>query len=278
MKSLVPPPPPSSDYFIPKIKILHYDVFIALFGLDSRKAYGPNGVHPVALKNCASELAPCLVKLFYLCLSTSTYPSCWMFAPIQPVPKKGDRSNPSNYRSIDLISCLSKAFESVFNEKIMRYLSAHNLLSDCQYGFQKGWSTGDLVFLTESWSSSFRDFGETFAVGFDTSKAFDRVWHKSLISKLPFYGFYPSLCTFISSFLSDRSIIASVIIIIIMMIIIIIIIRRRRRRKRRRRRRISTTTISSRRRRRRCKRKRKKKKVKRSGRRRRKKMYNKIKA
>ncbi len=38
------------------------------------------------------------------------------------------------------------------------------------------------------------------------SKAFDRVWHKTLLSKLPSYGFYNSLCTFISSFLSDRSI------------------------------------------------------------------------
>ena len=64
----------------------------------------------------------------------------------------------------------------IFNKKIMKYLLAHNLLSDCQYGFQKGQSTGDLLaFLTESWSSSFRDFGEIFAVGLDTSKAFNRV-------------------------------------------------------------------------------------------------------
>ena len=77
-----------------------------------------------------------------------------------------------------------KAFESVLNKKIMWYLSAHNLLSDCQYGFQKGRSTGDiLIFLTESWSSSFKDFGESFAIGLDISKAFDRVWHTSLISK-----------------------------------------------------------------------------------------------
>ena len=92
-------------------------------------------------------------------------PSCWKFAHIQPVPKKGDCSNSSNYCPITLISCLSKAFDPVLNKKIMRHLSAHNLLSDCQYGFRKGRSTGDLlVFLNESWSSSFRDFSETFAV------------------------------------------------------------------------------------------------------------------
>lgn len=35
-------------------------------------------------------------------------------------------------------------------------------------------------------------------------RLFLRVWHNSLLSKLPSYGFYPSLCTFISSFLSGR--------------------------------------------------------------------------
>ena len=93
----------------------------------------------------------------------------------------------------------------------MRHLSAHNLLSDCQYGFRKGRSTGDLLaFLTEFWSSSFRDFGEIFAVVLDILKAFDRVWHKSLITKLSSWGFYPSLYTFIFSFLFDRSIAAVV--------------------------------------------------------------------
>jgi len=53
-------------------------------------------------------------------------------------------------------------------------------------------------------------FGETFAVALDISKAFDRVWHKALISKLPSVGIYPSLCSFISSFLSGRSIAAVV--------------------------------------------------------------------
>ncbi|WP_435321316.1 reverse transcriptase domain-containing protein, partial [Klebsiella pneumoniae] len=40
--------------------------------------------------------------------------------------------------------------------------------------------------------------------------AFDRLWNKALVSKLPSFGFYPSLCTFISSLLSDRSIAAVV--------------------------------------------------------------------
>ncbi len=156
-------------------------------------------------------LTPCHVKIFCLCLSTSTFPSCWKYAYVQPVPKKGDRSNPSDYHPIALLSCLSKAFESILNRKIQKHLSTSDLVSDCQYGFRKGCSTGDLLSLiTDFWSSSLSCCSETFSVVLDISKAFDRVWHKSLLSKLPSFVFYPSFCSFISSFLFDCSISAVV--------------------------------------------------------------------
>ncbi len=156
-------------------------------------------------------LTPCLVKFFRLCLSTSTFPSCWKYAYIQPVPKMCDRFNPSNYRPIALLSCLSKSFESILNRKIQKHLSTSNLLSDRQYGFRKGRSADDLLsLLTDSWSSSLSRFGETFSVAVIISKVFDRVWHKCLLFKLPSFGFYPSLCSFISCFLSGRSVSAVV--------------------------------------------------------------------
>ncbi len=93
---------------------------------------------------------------------------------------------------------------------IQKHLSTSDL-HDRQYEFRKGRSTGDLLsLLTDSWSSSLSRLGETFSVALDISKAFDRVWHKSLFSKLPSFGFYPSLCSFISSFLSGRSLSAVV--------------------------------------------------------------------
>ncbi len=185
-------------------------MFYALSGFNPQKAYGPDGVPPIVLKNNASVLALTLIKLLRLCLSTSIFPSCWKYAYVQPVPKKGDRSNPSNYRPIAFLSYLSKAFETILSRRIHKHLSASSLLSDSQFGFRKGRSIGDLAILSTFWSSSLSSFGETFAVALDMSKAFDRVWHKSLLSKLPSYGFYPSFCIFISSFLSDRSISAVV--------------------------------------------------------------------
>ncbi len=90
-------------------------------------------------------------------------------------------------------------------------MSFFNLLSDHQYGFRKGRSAGDLLaFLSDSCSSSLSRFGETFAVALDISKAFVRVWHKALLSKLPSNCFNPAPCSFLSSFLFYRSIAAVV--------------------------------------------------------------------
>ncbi|MPC12814.1 hypothetical protein E2C01_005524 [Portunus trituberculatus] len=90
------------------ILYLQLKLFIMMF--SPWEIYGPDGVPPIVLKNCAFVHAPCLAKLFQLCLLTSSFPSCWKFAYIQPVPKKGDRSNPSNYGLIALLSCLFKVF------------------------------------------------------------------------------------------------------------------------------------------------------------------------
>ncbi len=103
----IPHTRPHSDSALPVIRILNNDVFYALSSLDPQKAYGLDGVPPIALQNCASVLTPCLVKLFRLLLSTSTLSSSWKYTYMQPVPKKGYRSNPSNCRSIVLLSFLS---------------------------------------------------------------------------------------------------------------------------------------------------------------------------
>ena len=96
-------------------------------------------------------------------------------------------------------------FLKLLNSHFIKHLESNNLLSDHQYGFRKARSTGDLLsYLTHTWSSSLRDFGESFVVALDISKAFDRVWHKALLAKLPAYGFTPSFCKLISSFLSNR--------------------------------------------------------------------------
>ena len=87
-----------------------------------KKAYGPDGIRPHILREFANELAPVICRLFRLILKTGTYPSSWKHTLVQPVPKRGDRSNPSNYRPIALSSALAKVFESILNSHFLNHL------------------------------------------------------------------------------------------------------------------------------------------------------------
>ena len=202
----IPPPPLVLSNPMPKPIISSRRVHRVLSKLDVSKASGPDGIPARVLRECASELAPVLARLFRLCLKTQSFPSSWKHSLVQPIPKRGDKSNPSNYRPISLTSSISKVFETLLNCHFLKHLESHNLLSDHQYGFRKARSTGDLLsYVTHVWASSLRDFGESFIVALDISKAFDRVWHRSLLAKLPSFGFPPSICTLLLDYLSNRS-------------------------------------------------------------------------
>lgn len=202
-----PPTIPRCTSNMPEIRFHQSSVRLALFSLDIHKSSGPDGIPPIVLKTCAPELAPVLTRLFRLSYTSGVVPDSWRTALVHPIPKKGDRSNPSNYRPIAITSLFSKIMESIINRQLLKYLEDQQLLSDQQYGFRRGRSGGDLlVYLTHRWAQAIETKGEALAVSLDIAKAFDRVWHKALVSKLPSYGLPEKLCEWVTSFLTDRSI------------------------------------------------------------------------
>jgi hypothetical protein len=125
---------------------------------------------------------------------------------VQPVPKKGKKPIPSNYRPIALLPIISKVMEKAVNVEILKHLETSGIINDSQYGFRHQRSTGDLLaYVTYIWESAIEGFGESQAVALDISKAFDRVWHQALLNKLPCYGFSPRLCLWLTNFLQGRS-------------------------------------------------------------------------
>jgi len=166
--------------------------------LKVNKSSGPDGIPPVLLKNCRSSLSGPLSRLYHLSYSSGIYPSQWKLANVQPAPKKGNRSDPTNYRPIAVTSILTKVMERIIKYELMNYLESNGLLHDSQYGFRSKRSTGDaMAYVTEVWSHSLHSFGETQAIALDFSKAFDRVWHENLLGKLSAFGIDPSLCAWI---------------------------------------------------------------------------------
>ena len=203
------PPPlyPTSTLAMCPIKFSTRKVRKALLQLNTSKSSGPDGIPAMVPKSCSPELALVLNKLFQLSYNRAIFPSSWKLADVAPIPKKGDKSDPSNYCPIAITSLISTTMETIVTKQLLAFLETYNFLSDHQYGFRQARSTGDLLaYAVHAWSSALESYGESRVISLDISKAFDRVWHKGLLAKLPMFGLNHTLITCIFSFLSDRSI------------------------------------------------------------------------
>ena len=185
---------PPSKFTMSPIKFFTRKVRQTLLQLDTSKSRGPDGIPAIVLKTCAPELAPILNKLFQLSYTLGTFPTSWKQAHVFPIPKKGDKSNPLNYRPIAITSLISKTMETIITKQLLTFLETNNLLSDHLYDFRKARSTGDLLaYAVHVWSSALESSGESRVISLDISKAFDRVWHKGLLAKLPMSGLHHTL-------------------------------------------------------------------------------------
>ena len=102
---------------------------------------------------------------------------------ITPIVKdsNGNVSDASNYRGITLGGLLSKPFEYGIDNKISHLLFSDNL----QFGFKRQTSTSHALFVLKSTVDHFTSKGSDVFVAFlDCSKAFDRISHHGLFTKL----------------------------------------------------------------------------------------------
>ena len=188
-----------------EITITPQDVKDAIALIDPSKASGPDLISPRLLKAGVNELCIPLSKYFNKLLTCSTFPSAWKLANVSPIFKKSDPSLPSNYRPISLLSCIGKLMERCIHKYLYNYIIANDLLTSKQSGFIKGDSTvNQLTFLYNDISQAMDQGKEVRAVFCDISKAFDRVWHRGLISKLSSFGITGSLLHWFQSYLGSR--------------------------------------------------------------------------
>jgi hypothetical protein len=89
---------------------------------------------------------------------------------------------------------------------MMDYFLANSLFSDKQYGFIKGRSTClQPLKVVDDWVKSLEDGGQIDVIYTDFEKAFDKVPHQRLVSKLYTYGLDADLMNWIKGFLSLRT-------------------------------------------------------------------------
>ena len=205
----IPPdllPPTATHPTMPDIDITTAGIQKQLEKLKTRKAPGPDGITPIVLKQLAHVIAPILTEIYRKSYSTGEVPRDWRRANVVPIYKKGDRSDPSNYRPISLTCIASKLMEHVLASNIMSHAETHDLLYHLQHGFRKQRSCElQLTGLVSDLTNNMHHGKQTDILVMDFSKAFDKVGHGRLLHKLDHYGVKGKTNRWIRNFLQHRT-------------------------------------------------------------------------
>ena len=193
------------------INITDLDVLTALTNLDPSKARGIDGIGPRLLHTCALALYPVIHHLFNICLWYCQIPYEWKLHCIVPIFKSGDKSSIKNYRPISLLCCISKVLERLIYDKVFCFISGS--ISPFQFGFLRSHSCLQqlLVFLHNIMNSlTDKSVCQADSIYLDFRKAFDRVPHLELLSKLKSIGISGRLLSWFCCYLSNRKQLVSI--------------------------------------------------------------------
>lgn len=128
-----------------------------------------------------------IVKIFNKIFDGAKFPKSWQEGIICPIYKKrGDKSNPSNYRGITLLDSLSKIYTGILSNRLMNWAEGCSILSRLQSGFRKGMRTSDNLMIVKTLMDKYikKKRGKMYITSIDLEKAFDSVSRRAVVCKL----------------------------------------------------------------------------------------------
>ena len=133
------------------------------------------------------------------------FPKAWKQGNLTHIHTKDDKSTPSNYLPISLLSSVGKTMECCIHKRMYNCLIQHQVLIPFPSGFvQVDSTTFQLLHTYHTFCNAVNSGKEVRAVFCDISKAFDRVWHKGLIHKLSGIGCSDKMTKWFLSYLTGR--------------------------------------------------------------------------
>ena len=101
---------PIQDDTVKSPQLNDHQVFKALSSIK-RTATGPDRIPYWIWKDFADILAPVVAKVWNISLATSTWPTHWKMANINPTPKVDIPKEKTNFRGINITPVIARAFE-----------------------------------------------------------------------------------------------------------------------------------------------------------------------
>ena len=137
------------------------------------------------LKSASQLLSKPLATIMNRSIESGIYPSMLRLAKVVPVFKSEDDLHPNNYRSISILSLFNHVFEKLMYSRLKPFLDKHNLLYQCQYGFQEKCSTQHaLLDIVDRIQLNIDRKLFSCGIFIDLKKAFDTVSHSIVLQKL----------------------------------------------------------------------------------------------
>ena len=182
-----------------------HEIYNVIKSIKTKESYGYDGISTKLLKISANYICSPLTHICNKVIAAGIFPQRLKYSIIKPLFKKGDKTIPSNYRPISLLTAFSKVLEKALFNRLIEHIETNNIISKQQFGFRKGYATEDAIFrLTHEILSALNENSKVCGIFYDLEKAFDAVNHSILINKLTTYGIIGKAKSLMESYISNR--------------------------------------------------------------------------
>ena len=170
--------------------------------LSSNKSTEPKNIPTSILKKLKNEISIPLSAIITNSFENGILSSLLKSAKVIPLFKNGSRLSCNNYRTISLLSNISKIIEKLIHKRLNHFLEQRKVFYAFQFGFCLNTSTNNaLMSITENAQTHLDKNELTAGVFIDLRKAFDTVDHDILLTKLDQYGIRALLNDYYHSYL-----------------------------------------------------------------------------
>jgi len=157
----------------------------AIKSQNNGKSAGTDQLIAEIFKQSTEIISPFFIKLYNQIFDSKDYPKSWGEGIIIPIFKGGEVDEAKNYRGITLINILSKIYSQILLNRLTKWSEIHDKISANQFGFQKGKSTTDCIFILHTIITKLMNENKKVYCAFlDFEKAFDNLDRHFLWQKL----------------------------------------------------------------------------------------------